>query len=368
MLGRLGQVIYWFACVPVPAPMAQGSPMLRELAMLIAGVAALSVELSAAKAADISVDSPGIGKPPVVTIIGEIKPDDSKRFASLVAGLPSAIVGLASPGGNMLASVQIGEIIREKRFTTVVPHEAICASGCALVWLAGVRRYVWETARIGFHGAFNPRTMEGSGPGNAIVGAYLNKLGLSYEAVAYMTAASPTDMRWLHSEDAKRLGIAAGELSNLNLDKPISVENFGTEWKLRSEAVTFVMNFFNQWSVVSEARLISALAINYADNVEYYGAKKTVGNVLADKKKWLQRWPIQNYQVRLESMTTNCVETMLECMATGIVDWAVKSPERSTSAIGSSRFSFYLGKVSPERFVIMRENSVVLTNQSSGGR
>jgi hypothetical protein len=126
------------------------------------------------------------------------------------------------------------------------------------------------------------------------------------------------------------------------------------------------MNFFNQWSVLSEAELMSMLAIIYADNVEYYGAKKTVRDVLADKQKWLRRWPIQNYQVRLESMTTNCVERMLECMATGIVDWVAKSPERSASAIGSSRFSFYLGKVSPERFVIMRENSVVLTNQSGG--
>jgi hypothetical protein len=139
-----------------------------------------------------------------------------------------------------------------------------CASACALIWLAGARRYVWDTAKIGFHGAFDAVTMEGSGPGNAIVGAYLNKLGLSYQAIVYMTAASPTDMRWLHSDDAKRWGVAA--------------ENFGTEWKLKSEAVT---------------------------------------------------------------------ERMLECMATGIVDWVAKSPERSTG-VGSSRFSFYLGKVSPE--------------------
>jgi len=52
-------------------------------------------------------------------------------------------------------------------------------------------------------------------------------------------------------------------------------------------------------------------------------------------------------------------------MATGIVDWVAKSPERPT-AVGSSRFSFYLGKVSPERFVIMRENFVILSNQSGG--
>jgi hypothetical protein len=61
-------------------------------------------------------------------------------------------------------------------------------------------------------------------------------------------------------------------------------------------------NFFDQWSAVSQAELMSDLAMKYADNVDYYGAKTTLRNVLADKKRWLQWWPIQNYQVRLESM------------------------------------------------------------------
>jgi hypothetical protein len=322
-----------------------------------------ALEAPVANAADISVNSAGVGKSSVVSIIGEIKPEDSKRFASLVVGLPSAIVGLASPGGNVLASVQIGEVIREKRFTTIVPDKMICASACALIWLAGARRYVWDTAKIGFHGAFDPSSMQQSGPGNAIVGAYLNKLGLTYEAIAYMTAATPVDMQWLHSNDAKRLGIAAGELSDLNLDAPLLVEKPNADSKLKSEAMTFVVNFYNQWSVLPKAKLMSELAIEYADSVDYYGSKKTVRDVLTDIQKSLQRWPIQDYQVRLESTTTNCAEKLLKCMSTGIVDWVVKSPERSASARGSSRFSFYLGKVSPERFVIMHQNAFVLTKQ-----
>jgi hypothetical protein len=161
---------------------------LRTLLRICLMMVLLSVELVAAKAAEISVEHPWVGKPPVVGVIGEIGPYDSARFSSLVAGLPSAFVGLSSPGGNILASVQIGEMVREKRFSTIVPDKKTCASACALIWLAGVRRYVWETAKIGFHGAFDSRTLEESGPGNAIVGAYLNKLGLSYEAIAYMTS------------------------------------------------------------------------------------------------------------------------------------------------------------------------------------
>jgi hypothetical protein len=180
-----------------------------------------------------------------------------------------------------------------------------------------------------------------------------------------MTAASPVDMQWLHSSDAKRLGIAAGEISDLNLDLSISVEKPNIDSTLKSEATAFVINYFNQWAVSPPDRLISALAIEYSDNVEYFGAMKSVADVLSDKQKLLQSWPIRNYQVRLDSLTTNCVEGMFECMVTGIVDWGFESPEKSTSITGSSRFSFNLGKVAPERFVIMRENAFVLTKRSS---
>src|SRR5262249_25625745 len=111
----------------------------------------LFAAVSSAKAADIRVDNSRAGKPPIVLISGEIELGDGEQFSSLVAGLQNAIVALESPGGNMLASVQIGMNIRDKRFTTVVPDQVICASGCALIWLAGVKRYVWSTAKIGFH-------------------------------------------------------------------------------------------------------------------------------------------------------------------------------------------------------------------------
>jgi len=88
----------------------------RQMAAGRRWVAAVMVlaEISSAKAADISVHNARAGEPPVVSIIGEIDPDDGGKFSSLVAGLPNAIVGLESPGGNMLASLQIGEIIRHR--------------------------------------------------------------------------------------------------------------------------------------------------------------------------------------------------------------------------------------------------------------
>jgi hypothetical protein len=36
-----------------------------------------------------------------------------------------------------------------------------------------------------------------TGMGNALAGAYMREIGLSYKAIAYITEASPYDMTWL---------------------------------------------------------------------------------------------------------------------------------------------------------------------------
>jgi hypothetical protein len=336
----------------------------RQIAPGRSWVAAVMVlaAISSARAADISVDNARAGKPPLVSIIGEIDPDDGGKFSSLVAGLPTAIVGLESPGGNMLASLRIGEIIRKKRFATVVPDQMTCASGCALIWLAGVRRYVANTAKIGFHSAYDPVAREQSGLGNEMISAYLAKLGLSYEAILYMTSASPTDMRWLHSDDARRLGIAADELGSIDANAPPPAH--GTASQAKSEAEKFVTQFFNLWSVFSGSDLSAALAREYADTVEYFGDRKTARDVLTAKQVSLRWWPVQDYKLRRETLTTNCAEGNLECVVTGIVDWYYKSPQRSVSAAGDSRFSLSLRRVSPTRFVIVREDAVILSKRT----
>ena len=319
---------------------------------------------SSARAANIVVDNSRAGKPPIVSITGEIELRDGEQFSSLVAGLQNAIVALESPGGNMLGSIQIGVTIRDKKFTTVVPDQVICASGCALIWLAGVKRYVWTTAKIGFHRAFDPVTMGESGVGNATIARYLARLGLSNEAIAYMTSASPSDMRWLHSDDARRLGIAADELGNIRTDVPKSSLARDSGSQTKSEAMRFVMQFFDQWSVFSGPELISVLAAEYSDTVEYFGVRKSSREVLAAKQTSLRWWPIQDYELHQETMTADCMASKSECVVTGIVNWHYESPERSKSVTGDSRFSLHLRKASPTRFVIVREDATILSNRA----
>lgn len=147
----------------------------------------------------------------LITVTGEFRQgDDRKLVRALLETEGTAIVQFDSPGGSLIAGLAMGRAIRLNGATTLVPDGATCASACGLAWLGGVRRAVGDGARVGFHAAYyvddQGRAIE-TGQGNALIGAYLNQLGLSEKAVLYITGAAPEDMAWLTPDEAEDLGI-----------------------------------------------------------------------------------------------------------------------------------------------------------------
>jgi len=128
-----------------------------------------------------------------IEITGEIVLGDDARFRSIISTMPAGgIVFLESPGGNPFPAMAIGRLIRARRFDTYITA-GTCASACGIIWLAGVRRGIGPTGRVGFHAAYNGITLEQSGFANALIGAYLNELHLSDRAIVYITHAAPTE-------------------------------------------------------------------------------------------------------------------------------------------------------------------------------
>jgi hypothetical protein len=160
-------------------------------------------------AAEISEQAGSANNPHIITVQGRLEEGDEKKF--IRAALPSdhALVRFDSEGGNLLAGIEIGKAIRLKQFDTWVAKDTYCASACALAWLAGRKRYMEANSWIGFHSASDISTGKPvvSGPANALVGSYLNQLGLGAEAIFFISAASPESIQWLTAVDANRYGI-----------------------------------------------------------------------------------------------------------------------------------------------------------------
>lgn len=172
-------------------------------------VAALMCLSAPAAAADFAIVN-GLDKRPAVMIWGDIQPDDHLKFAAFVKTHPQVYsIKLQSDGGAIEPAIRIGTFAHILGLQTVVISKWGCASACALIWAGGTKRTLEPDAKVGFHGVF---TMEDghpqpSAPGNALVGAYLARLGYADPAISYMTAQPPTGMAWLTPDQGRALGI-----------------------------------------------------------------------------------------------------------------------------------------------------------------
>jgi hypothetical protein len=144
-----------------------------------------------------------------IVISGTIEKDDDVKFKNIVSGVSNAIVILDSPGGSLMPGMEIGRYVRTNGFVTAVPDKTLCASSCALIWVAGVKRFAEKNSFIGFHAAYiykNGVPVE-SGVANALVGSYLTRLGLSDSTIIFITNAPPEGIARLDSYTADRIGL-----------------------------------------------------------------------------------------------------------------------------------------------------------------
>lgn len=167
---------------------------------------------SSVSGAEITVKRWNNGPGQIISLEGDIREGDEKRFTQAVAAIPNkrGLVRLNSAGGQMLPGLVIAEKIRDKQFQTLVDAGDRCWSICGIIWISGVTRHAAPTARIGFHGVYNIETSQASSAGNALLGAFLkSKLGLSYSAISYITSKAHDEITVLTFEDAKRYGFEA---------------------------------------------------------------------------------------------------------------------------------------------------------------
>jgi TPR repeat protein len=152
-----------------------------------------------------------------IRIEGNINLGDEQAFMKLALPLEDAVVLFNSPGGKLRPALEIGKTIYIKGFSTAVIN-AECSSACAIAWLAGQTRYMSRNSKIGFHAAYKKSDDGGvseAGTGNALAGAYLNKLGFNQSVIQFVTTAPPDQIRWLTREQAEKIGLYFTTLESL---------------------------------------------------------------------------------------------------------------------------------------------------------
>lgn len=289
-------------------------------------------------AADISVSTTGNAsgsKQSIVQISGDMAVDDILRFKQISKSLPpQTIVRFDSPGGSVLAGIEIGKVIASSGFATSVYDT--CASSCALAWLAGAPRILAASARVGFHLAYkSDMDKTESGAGNALVGSYVTGLGFGDNVVRYITSAAPDEMQWLSSRDADLLGIDIvvsdrREVRNVTKEMP-QTESDGAD---ASTAAAELIKSIIMSTAYSDTKALEMVSRLYADRIFYFGEMKSKKDVYSDKVKYLRRWPYRSVSLRDDTISASC--RFSRCKVTGVYDWGVgnaKGRKKSGSAV-----------------------------------
>jgi hypothetical protein len=319
-----------------------------------------------AKAATISVIDRSAPSGTWILIAGNLAATDYQQFERIVATEPKAVIGFVSDGGNVIAGIKIGRLIRMKNFSTLVVDKTRCASACALAWLGGTQRFMGTRALIGFHAAYDAMTGQESGEANALVGAYLHEIGLPYSAVSYITHMSPGSMKWLTKADAEIVGIdvivprAATDQDNLPPQSKLATVA-EPPLRLHDLAKEFIASLYRTISGPTDISS-STLEGIFAETVRYYGKEMSREQVIAQVQSFLARWPIRQYRVKERTARFDCDENALTCSVTGVVQFDAQSPIRNQRSTGEATF-VYLLQFSPDHKIpqIIAEGGKPLT-------
>ena len=246
-----------------------------------------------ATAADLDGAPADAEGPAVIALSGEIIRGDADRLAALVDQFPGAIVFLNSEGGLVGEALRMGTMVRGSAVATAVASGDACLSACALIWVAGPQLYLSAQGRVGAHAAYfdHGSSVETSGIGNAEIGAYLARLGLSDAAVRFFTVAAPDKMLDLTPEMARIVGIDVTILGAQAAAAPETVVPPDPNRNLVKDAVQFAsyavlgkscVRYFDPDPAVVETGLTLVDPDKFEDP-SFMASVDTAGDVLAEK-------------------------------------------------------------------------------------
>ena len=116
--------------------------------------------------------------------------------------------------------------------------------------------------------------------------------------------------------------------------------------------------YLKLWSAPNRVALASASSF-YGPTVRFHGRKRTLGSVLAEKRRFAERWPDRTYRYRPETTQVACEARGAQCIVWSMFDFSASDPRRRRRSRGIGEHELVVN-LSSGRPVIASENSRVL--------
>jgi hypothetical protein len=106
---------------------------------------------------------------------------------------------------------------------------------------------------------------------------------------------------------------------------------------MEAAAAKLSHDYLGVWSSNSSAAMRQVSFI-YGSRVRFYGRLLSRSDLHAEKRRFIQRWPIRRYALRPGTVRVTCAGPNVRCTVRGVLDWRTESPSRGVQTHGSSRF------------------------------
>ena len=128
------------------------------------------------------------------------------------------------------------------------------------------------------------------------------------------------------------------------------------------DAQNLAANYLNLWSAPNRLTLAVASSF-YGPTVLFHGRERTIGSVLAEKRRFTARWPRRNYRYRPETTMVACESDGSRCTVWAIFDFSAGNSDQDRRSHGIGEHELVVS-LSGGRPVIVAETSRVLQRRS----
>jgi hypothetical protein len=124
------------------------------------------------------------------------------------------------------------------------------------------------------------------------------------------------------------------------------------------DAQALAVDYLDLWSAPNQLTLAAASSF-YGPTVMFHGRERTLGSVLAEKRRFTERWPQRSYRYRPETTMVACESDGSRCTVWAIFDFSAagSGQGRRSQGIGEHELVVSLSGGKP---VIVAETSRVL--------
>jgi hypothetical protein len=123
-------------------------------------------------------------------------------------------------------------------------------------------------------------------------------------------------------------------------------------------AQALAAEYLDLWSAPNRLTLAAASSF-YGSTITFHGRERTIGSVLAEKRRFAERWPQRTYQYRPDTTMVACESDGARCTVWAIFDFSAASAGRGQRSLGIGEHELVVS-LSSGRPVIVSETSRVL--------